>query len=36
MKKEVRYSEETPWFPEYYIEWIGISNYGQKTSSKYV
>ena len=32
-KKKLRYSEETPWFPEYYIGWIGISNCGQKTSS---
>ena len=31
-KKNLRYSEETPWFPEYYIDWIGIGNCGQKTS----
>ena len=35
-KKKLRYSEETPWLPEYYIGWIGIGNCGQKTSSKYV
>ena len=32
-KKKLRYSEETPWFPEYYIGWIGIGNCDQKTSS---
>ena len=32
-KKKLRYSEETPWFPEYYIGWIGIGNCGQKTSN---
>ena len=31
-KKKLRYSEETLWFPEYYIGWIGIGNCGQKTS----
>ena len=31
-KKNLRYSEETLGFPEYYIGWIGIGNYGQKTS----
>ena len=37
-KKKLRYSEETPWSPEYYIGWIGIGigNCGQKTSNKYV
>ena len=35
-KKKLRYSEETPWFPEYYIGWIGIGNCVQKTSTKYV
>ena len=30
-KKKVRYSEETLWFLEYYIGWIGIGNWGQKT-----
>ena len=25
-KKKFRYSEETPWFPEYYFAWIGIGN----------
>ena len=35
-KKKLRYSEETPWFPEYYIGWIEISNCGQKTSTKYL
>ena len=34
-KKKLRYSEETPWFPEYYIGWIGIGNCVQKTSTKY-
>ena len=34
-KKNLRYSEETPWFPEYYIGWIGIGNCGQKTSNVY-
>ena len=32
-KKKLRYSEETQWFPEYYIGWIGIGNCGQKTST---
>ena len=32
-KEKPGYSEETPWFPEYYIGWIGISNSGQKISS---
>ena len=31
-QKNLVYSEETPWFPEYYIGWIGIGNCGQKTS----
>ena len=31
-KKNLRYSEETPRFPEYFIGWIGIGNCGQKTS----
>ena len=31
-KKNPKYSEETPWFPEYYIGWIGIRNCGQKIS----
>ena len=31
-KKKTRYSEETLWFPNYYIGWIGIGNCGQKTS----
>ena len=35
-KKKLRYSEETPWFPEYYIGWIGIGNCGQKTSNVHV
>ena len=35
-KKKPRYSVETPWFPEYYIGWIGICNCGQKTSIAYV
>ena len=35
-KKKLRYSEETPWFPEYCIGWIGIGNCDQKTSTKYV
>ena len=34
-KKELlRYSEETPRFPEYYIGWIGIGKCGQKTSTR--
>ena len=32
-KKKLRYSEETPWFPEYFIGWIEIGNCGQKTSN---
>ena len=32
-KKKLRYSEETPWFSEYYIGWIGIGNCGQETST---
>ena len=32
-KKKLRYSEETPWFPEYYIGWIGIGNCDQETSN---
>ena len=35
-KKKPRYSEETPWFPEYYIGWIGSGNCDQETSSTYV
>ena len=35
-KKKLRYTEESPWFPEYYIGWIWIGNCGQKTSNKYV
>ena len=35
-KKKPRYSEETPWFPEYYIGWIGIGNCGQKTSINFL
>ena len=34
-KKKLRYAEETPWFPEYYIGWIGIGNCGQKISNHY-
>ena len=33
-KKKQRYSDETAWFPEYYIGWIRIGNYGQKTSNQ--
>ena len=33
-KKKQRYSEETPWFPEYYIGWIEICNCDQKTSNE--
>ena len=33
-KKKRRYSSEYHWFPEYYIGSIGISNCGQKTSTK--
>ena len=32
-KKKLSYSEETLWFPEYYIGWIGIGNCDQETSS---
>ena len=35
-KKKLIYSEETPWFPEYYIGWIGIINCGQRTSDMYI
>ena len=35
-KKKLRYSEETPWFPEYYIGWIGIGNCDQEASTMYV
>ena len=35
-KKKLRYSEETPWFPEYYISWIGIGNCDQETSTRYL
>ena len=31
-KKKLRYSEETPWFPKYYIGWIGIGNCDQGDS----
>ena len=34
-KKKLWYSEETPWFPKYYIGWIEIGNHGQKTSKIY-
>ena len=34
-KKKLRYSEQTPWFPQYYIGWIGIGNCDQETSSIY-
>ena len=34
-KKKLRYSEETPWFPKYYIGWIGIGNCDQETSTIY-
>ena len=32
-KKKLRYSKETPWFPEYYIGWIELRNCGHKTSN---
>ena len=32
-KKKLRYSEETPRFPKYYIGWIGIGNCDQETSN---
>ena len=35
-KKNLRYSEETPWFHQYYNGWIGIGNCGQKTSNIYL
>ena len=31
-QKRLRYSE-APWFPKYYIGWIGIGNCDQKTST---
>ena len=34
-KKKHKYSEETPWFPEYFIGWIRIGNCDQKTSMYY-
>ena len=33
-KKKLRYSEETPWFPKYYIASIEIGNCDQETSNK--
>ena len=30
------FSDETLWFPRYYIGWIGIGNYDQETSNKYL
>ena len=30
-QKKQKYSEETPWFPKYFIGWIGIGNCDQKT-----
>ncbi len=30
-KKKLRYSEKTPWFPEYYIGWMGIVNCSHET-----
>ena len=30
-KKKLRYSEETPWFPDYYIASIEIGNCDQET-----
>ena len=33
-KKKLRYSEETPWFPEYF-GWIEIGNCDQETSNNY-
>ena len=35
-KKKLRYSPESTCFSEYYIGWIGISNCGQETSTKYI
>ena len=32
-KKELRYSEETTWFPEYYIGWIGIGKCDQEIAN---
>ena len=29
-KKKLWYSEETPWFPKYFIGWIGIGNCGHR------
>ena len=34
-KKKPRYSSESPWFPEYYIGWMGISNCSHETSTTY-
>ena len=36
LKKKLKYSEETKWFPKYYIGWIGIGNCDQETSNMYV
>ena len=34
-KKKLRYSEETQWFPEYFIALIEIGNFDQETSRYY-
>ena len=34
-KKKLIYSEESPWFPEYYVGKIGIGNCDQETSNIY-
>ena len=34
-KKTLRYSEVTPWFPKYYIGWIGIGKCDQETPNIY-
>ena len=35
-KQKLRYSEETLWFPDYYIGWTGIGNCDQETSKVYL
>ena len=32
-EKKLIYLEGTPWFPDYYIGWIGIGNWDQETSN---
>jgi hypothetical protein len=35
-KKKLRYSSESPWFPKYYIGWMGIGNCSHETSNTYL